>query len=221
MHPDFSGSGVSAIDPSLGIIKGRKFGGVGFLWNKRFDTCIKPVHFGYSWLTGLRINLHYNHMYILGVYFPVDKYENIDKYLNYLGILKSVIEELPSAHIMIVGDINTDVKRCNHFSGMLQDFVTDNNLDILDQHLLPENSYTFISDVWNTTSWLDHCITTHSINSLVTNMKVLYEYIASDHKPISVSLKLDVLYTQPLYTSNDISPKINWHDVTDEQMNLY
>ena len=73
-------------------------------------------------------------MYILGVYFPVDKYENIDKYLNYLGILKSVIEELPSAHIMIVGDINTDLKRCKQITTWI--FLTNTYFQRTVIHLL-------------------------------------------------------------------------------------
>ena len=88
-HPEFNWIGVSPVDPSEGLIRGRKYGGVGFLWKKKYQASVNPLKLEHNWLTGISVTLNNCTMYILGVYLPYDSFDNIDPFLNCLHIAKS------------------------------------------------------------------------------------------------------------------------------------
>ena len=154
-HPDCKGYGVSPVDPSAGLLKGRKFGGIGFLWKNYLAGNIKVVNTGYSWIVGITIKTSDISIYILGVYLPCDSSNNEDKFLQCLGTLKSMIVNLPSHHVVITGDFNTDHRHHSPFTSYLENFISDNNLCFMDKELLDSSRFTFHCNAWNTTSWLD------------------------------------------------------------------
>ena len=119
---------------------------------------------------------------------PYEANVNIDRYLDCIGALQSIIYELPSGHICIVGDFNTDFKRNSIFTDSLISFINDNSLICTDSLLLPSETHTFVSSVWNTTSWIDHCIATTEVSSLIGSICILYDFISSDHKPMSFNV---------------------------------
>ena len=70
-------------------------------------------------------------------------------------------------------------------------------------------------NVLNTTSLIDHCLTTQSGLNSIAYMEVLYEYISSDHKPVSVCIECGLLCVEstPTIHTNDISGKVDWSKV--------
>ena len=64
--------------------------------------------------------------------------------------------------------------------------------------ILPADSFTFVSRAHGTTSWLDHCVTTH------TGQGILYDFICSTHLPMIVTLNcsfnvLHVRFVEPTH----------------------
>ena len=59
----------------------------------------------------------------------------------------------------------------NTFGALLEDFCMENDLIISDYALLPQDTFTYISDVHNTTSWIDNFVSSFAI----FNMEVLSE----------------------------------------------
>ena len=45
LHSDFDGYGTSAMEKTIGtkILHGRPYGGTGFLYNKKYAACVKPL----------------------------------------------------------------------------------------------------------------------------------------------------------------------------------
>lgn len=72
-------------------------------------------------------------------------------------------------------------------------FCQDNSLILSILDLLPTDSYTYVSEAWNTTSWLDHCICTADAHESIVNVEILYGTAATDHMPISVMLNIEKL----------------------------
>ena len=144
-HPHFLGHGVSPVDPSAGIVKGRKFGGVGVLWRKSLSQYIQNVKTNHTWFTGISIKTTNMTIYILCVYTPCDSMQNEDKFLNCLGILDSYIKSLPSMHIIVTGDFYTDHGGNSSFSVFLDNFIVENRLCLLDKEMLPTGSFTYLS----------------------------------------------------------------------------
>ena len=45
-------------------------------------------------------------------------------------------------------------------------------------------TFTYVSDAHNSTSWLDHFICSHGVQSLVTNIHIIDKLPSSDHLPV-------------------------------------
>ena len=86
-HPSFCGFGVSPVDPSAGLIRGRKYGGVAFLWDKVREENVYPIDFGYDWIAGIRLMRGKTVINLIGVYMPCDSKHNIDSFLVCFGVL--------------------------------------------------------------------------------------------------------------------------------------
>ena len=51
--------------------------------------------------------------------------------------------------------------------------------------------YTYVSDVHNTTSWLDHVLCSHDMNTKLSSLRILNKFPSSDHLPMSIYLHFD------------------------------
>ena len=58
--------------------------------------------------------------------------------------------------------------------------------------MVDSGQFTYVSDAHSTTSWLDHIICSHGINSKITSMNILDKIPSSDHLPLKV--KIDVYF---------------------------
>ena len=68
------------------------------------------------------------------------------------------------------------------------------SLAVLDMLILPDDTYTFVSDVHvGTTSWIDHVLVSGGSLQACESMDVLYDFVTSDHEPISMVLNVGLL----------------------------
>ena len=72
---------------------------------------------------------------------------------------------------VLLWDFNAGVT--NTYGGLLEDFCMENDFIISDYALLPQDTFTYISDAHNTTSWIDHFVSSFSEHQAMFNMKVL------------------------------------------------
>ena len=149
------------------------------------------------------------------MYLPYCCPENFDAYQTYLGELSSFCNINAALEIFILGDFNAG--KGNQFSQILMDFCEDNNFIISDDSLLPDTSFTYISDSHNSTSWIDHCVTSAMAHRLIINIEVLLEYICSDHHPLLVNISYSPTVNHHSnirdQKSSDYKP-INWQNLT-------
>jgi hypothetical protein len=142
-------------------------------------------------------------------------------YLHNLGILQSVLEDLPSTTIFIIGDWNADVtSNLNSFGPLLNNFCRETSLTLSSHNWLPQDTYTYVSDAWDSTSWLDHCITTQDAHNSITDISVYYSLGAHDHIPFSVDISLSLI---PVTHGdcNDLPVKIDWDRLTSRDIYNY
>ena len=84
-----------------------------------------------------------------------DSYANVDTYLDYLGKLQAFVSDIVGPCI-ILGDFNCNPNDKNSPCGkVLRNFMDDCDFAQYDG-CLSIDSYTFVSDAWHATSWLDH-----------------------------------------------------------------
>ena len=56
---------------------------------------------------------------------------------------------------------------------------------------LPEDSFTYKSHSWHTTSWIDHCVSSKDGHDIILDMEILYPESTGDHVPFRVGVSID------------------------------
>ena len=106
-----------------------------------------------DWVTGINICSDNKSLTLLCVYMPCMNNSSAreEEYLEKLGLLESIINQLETSCIQIYGDFNADCSNNNHLFGKLLDrFLMDTGLHLSSQLLLPGGSYTYISEMITT-----------------------------------------------------------------------
>ena len=226
----FYARGVSSMDTSSSLLNGRPFGGLAILWRKKLGTSITPVLYDDDRLLGLEIkSLDNSLLLIVNTYLPFCSNENLDVYLDYLGKINSIVESTNSPYHVVMGDFNADL-RCKNgnatshkFGRELVSFCKAENLYISDLNFLNNsNTFTFTSSSNGTISWLDHIITTANSHRLISNISVHYDFISSDHLPLSATLNFSVgqiEQTDDKPALNDVG--IHWEKLSENELKQY
>ena len=135
-----------------------------------------------------------------------------------MGKLRQLYEELQCPNICFVGDFNAGTT--NTFGGLLDDVCMENDFIISDYALLPQDTFTYISDAHNTTSWIDHFVS-FSVHQAKFNMDVLTECIISDHRAVAVSIQCSYLLEFDDEVMEPQPSRIFWLKVTSQEREDY
>lgn len=192
----------------MGIVRGRIPGGVAILWNKKLDSLINVVRLGVDWCIAIQFTHNDNELIILNVYTPYECHQNEDEYLNRIAFINSFIQDNTYSSVYAIGDMNADISDRNSlFANRMAQFCQDNFI-LSSNVLLPNDSYTYISEAWHTTSWLDHCISTADTHASLGSMSILYGVATTDHIPFAMTINVEHL---PVLSRNGNSiNKKNW-----------
>ena len=183
------------MDLEDGVMTGRPHGGTAVLWRKALTAY--PVSNVDKSIFEINIRCQNNSIVIINVYFPYNSPSNVEAYIKYFGALQILCEAQQSSNLCIVGDFNANKgSTCGQF---FNNFCKEQGYIISDRSILPSNTFTYLSDSYHTTSWLDHCISS-SVHKSIKNISVLYDYITSDHRPLSITFFCNLL---PLLLSSD------------------
>jgi len=214
-------AGESTTDLSTKIVKGRIAGGVAILWNVKYDSMVKIVRLNVDWAIGLEFNFNGKIFIILNVYTPYQSYDHVDEYVSRLACIQSFIEDNSSTCIYVLGDFNADLANSKSlFYKHLLRFSKDSNLVISSKTFLPDTSYTYISEAWNTTSWLDHVLSTADAHASLQSIEICYGLATTDHIPIAMVLNVQKV---PKVVKNEeaYEAKINWGKLSEGDVLKY
>ena len=193
LHSLFHGVGVSSTDLRDGILYGHPSGGVAILWRHQLDKHIKPLDLNLDWCVAIEVELGAKKIIIFNIYLPYQCRVNEDKYLEDLGVLSALIEDLDSTNFVILGDWNANLKNPDNslFAKHMLCFCDDLNLIISSRRMLPEDSYTYVSASWGTESWLDHVVSTEAVDKAISDINIRYDMSDEDHIPVALTLAVE------------------------------
>lgn len=221
VHSEYRGAGISPFSLASGkLLSGRPFGGVACLWHKCLDPIVKIIDLNDDRLIGLTLSLPNRSILFINVYMPYCDPQNEDLYLSTLAKINSFVDDSPYSNIVLVGDFNAGPT--NAFGRLLDAFCDDGNLLISDYSFLASESFTYISDSHNTTSWIDHCVTSSNMHQSISHMEVLHDFVISDHRPLSICLEASKL--PDLVASSEkesLTGRVDWENLTNEQLRCY
>ena len=228
IHQDFYAKGISSVDLSQDVLRGRPHGGLAILWRKCIGHICKVINMHDSRLMGIEIANTQANIFVVNVYLPYCDKSNIDDYLFYLAKMDAIISECETPLVYFIGDFNADIKHENdtnvkhNFGKELLAFCQTEGLLISDKLCCSRDTYTYFSESHGTTAWLDHVVCTRSAHDLVTNVSVLYDNITSDHHPMQVCIDFaaSVVSNNDEECSHD-AKVIKWDDVSVDQCSQY
>ncbi|KAG7309258.1 hypothetical protein JYU34_005198 [Plutella xylostella] len=148
---------------------------------------------------------------------PTDKADHFPEFTVLLGKIHALIDERNASDCLIVGDFNADPRK--PFGRELELFCAEYDYKYTDRLLLPPDSYTYVSDAHNTTSWLDHCLATERTHGAIRRIDIDYSVSWTDHRSLHLELDIDTLTSY-----NENQPKCNqyaWKPRSMLQINHY
>lgn len=146
---------------------------------------------------------------------------NRDLYQDYIGKIEALIEESSCNSILILGDWNAAPGTLEYT--WMSELCSDRSLTIADVEALPNDSYSCVSEAHNTTSWLDHALVSSNSSEAITSIDILYEYIISDHRPMSIVINVGDLPRVTVKQPTNQSPTtiIRWNKLTENDLAKY
>ena len=227
----FFGDGVATRDTSDGIFPGHPPGGAAILWRKELDPLIKVMKFQHDWIIGINMTMPPSHgegmgkeVIILNIYLPTCSRENVAEFSSKLDQLRVILDDIESPSVILIGDFNANIYNNNisNFGELLIEFIEDVNMNFTSRELLPAGTYTFISDVWHSCSWLDHVVATYEARQCIESLTVRKDLAFSDHLPIEMNFVIErMTQFQDNDTWSSQSRGVRWDEITDHDANLY
>jgi exonuclease III len=103
--------GVTAIDSNNSIVRGRPHGGLAILWRKSIGHLCKVVKYeGETRVLGIEIQVQGMQLLLVNTYMPFCSIDNQADFAYYLAKLVDIIEDYTSPYVIIMGDLNADLK---------------------------------------------------------------------------------------------------------------
>ena len=225
IHKDFQGVGTYTIDNSDKLVTGHPPGGVAILYRSKHVKCISPLHFNLDWVIGISVNDGIKKHVILCVYMKTasgGQEDHKEIFQGQLEELNSIINDLDTTSVTIIGDWNADLSNPSHPHGpLLRQFSSDTGVIISSDLILPVDTFTYISEMRpGETSWLNHCVSTQDGHNIIDNLYVDYQKSCRDHIPIVMELGLDKL-PEMEEEVNDVAPRLNWDSYEPTKLREY
>ena len=76
--------------------------------------------------------------------------------------------------------------------------------------ILPDSTFTCISNAHGTTSWLDHCVTSVTGLGNIESVTVIDDYVCSDHLPLKVVVRSDLATNHHCVSGRNRNDFIDW-----------
>ena len=204
LHPDYDGFGTSAMTDRVGknVIKGRPYGGTGFLFSKSLSMSIRPwVNYIHERVSILELSDLNREILLINAYLPFYDTSNLNEqiilYKETIGYIENVIRTNPNHEIILMMDMNCNIKVGTHpFSRILLNFMTENNI-ISTFDLVPNfdfcNSFTRCDIKTGSYTLIDGILISKSLTQFITNVRIShYGNNVSDHSPVELDLSLNL-----------------------------
>ena len=130
---------------------------------------------------------------ILSVYLPYQCPENEVKYLEKLGFINALTNELDTTCFVINGDWNANLREGGNslFAKHMVQLCDDNGFTLSSKVLLPADSFTQFSEAWGSVSWLDYIVSSSDFHNCINTVSIDHDLSDADHIPVRMDISLD------------------------------
>lgn len=219
---NFGYFGKSAVDTSVGILRGRPYGGVALLWRKSVFTSVSVIDTMSDRIAAIKATCADRVLLLFSVYMPTDSPNNLNEFCDCLGEIAAIVESVNVEYVYILGDFNAHPGEV--FNRELLSFCEEQNWICADYKKLGMDSktYTFVSDVYGSRRWLDHCLVTEMAWKSVKKVEVVQDIYWSDHYPLTFQINLGLVRpTDVSLQATKIIDKAVWGERNASQVDRY
>ena len=218
-----SSTAKSSMDETI-MRRGRPFGGCAIIWKPCINFKIVPIQCDNSRLCAVMLHLdNENSVLICNTYMPCDTQREDESYhqsVDVLNEIEQLIHKFDPLHVIVGGDLNTDLDRNTPQTRLLRQHMETFNMTACIDLQIANVPYTFICPATNKTSRIDHFLLTECLSMKVNKCNIIDNPLHSDHVPLSIELDLPTQYYN-CRDSNVYKAKTAWHKATNEQLNNY
>lgn len=231
LHPDFDGFGSSAMkkDIESKISSGRPFGGTGFIFHKKYSSCVKPLlNHSHERVSVLELNTKSERIILFSCYFPYYNSRDLENYISMyrdtVGFVDSVMHAHRDAKFILLADFNCDIHDANHrYTQILQPMMAKYGLVSafsLDADFDYDNSYTRYDSKTNSYTMIDGILLSEDLKSKVKRISISHSgNNVSDHIPVEMDMDLQII------ESSSSKPKlqrfVNWSKLTSDHKQAF
>ena len=196
INEDFNFHAISSMDKalSLGLLRGRPFGGVGFLYHKSLQSCFKVLgHDNSNRCLAAKLSLPNKNIVLFNVYFPCVDYtmEYRDEICAISSFIENVMNNESNSDIIIMGDTNFDVNPGNIGFDIFNLILANLNVIPCDDLLGGTISNTYYNESLHASSKIDHFFISRVLKANISQLSIIDSGAnLSDHRPISMTLAL-------------------------------
>ena len=190
LHPEFSARGISAVNITDDVLRGRPHGGLAVLWMESLSPYMTvALPDGNVRMMNVIIQLpQCAPLLLVNVYMPYQSDANYDVFMDTLGRLSSIIDDAETSSVSVIGDFNAAADTL--FAEELDRWCAMNEMTISTRTHLDASTHTYVSMAHGTTSWLDHAVCSTDAHRMIEEIEVLDFLPASDHLPLRISFSL-------------------------------
>jgi len=175
---DCSYYGVSGmtLNADLGLLSGRPYGGVGFVWHKSLSPFVHAVgkdSLGHCCAVTIADNNR--HILVINVYFLCfsQSAEYFNELSEWLGFIDDTLCNSMFSDAVIIGDTNFSCAEQHGGYKLLHKLLQSFNLSSCDNMLNPSNTMTYVNSALGQMSSIDHAFVTNDLKNDVMQYKIL------------------------------------------------
>ena len=231
LHPDYESFAVSGMQQNVSeqIMRGRPYGGTGFLYAKAISNAIKPrMDYISERVSVLQLKTTDYDVLLINVYFPYFDssrlQEQLIAYRETLAFVETVLVNNPNSKVVLMADFNCNLYDNNHpFSRLIRDFMTEYGLfscfDLIPS-FDPTTQYTRCDIKRNSYTLIDYVLISQSLRPFVENVCIDHHPLnVSDHIPVRLELNVNI---SPLIAHNLKSGfYIPWNSLKDSDIDVF
>lgn len=213
-HSDYEGFGSSAMRSKMAgqILRGRPYGGTGFVYHKYFSECISAcVNYVHDRVTAMELNEADGSILLINAYFPYYNPGKLEEHLELfretLGFIEKIIADNPLHRIIIFADFNCNLySKDNCYAKVLKEFSLMYDLipcfDLM-ANFDKDKSWTRKDPKTGSYTLLDGILLSKSLSEKVEKVWIGdYADNLSDHVPVEIIMSL-VLNTTDIHVKRN------------------
>ena len=231
VHPKFDAFGTSGMLNQIDkkILKGRPYGGTGFLFRKDLSNSLRArVDLQNNRVTVLELNTSHEKILLINAYMPYfcnnNNFDQLAEYRETLGFIEDLMKSSPNHKFILLMDLNCNIfGPRNAYTNLIHEMMTEFNLVSsfnFSPDFDPSRDYTRFDVKRNSYTLIDGILISESLSDKIQSCSIIHPHDnVSDHLPIELTINVDIC--DFLHEPSSTSYYIPWSSLSENEINIY